>query len=459
MSESVSTDEHRKRDRSGCADRNRRRRGNRPPAPLCRRHRVWRLRSRTERAELTEELVSGLWERWRAEVDAGATPTMAADRAIAAFGGEVELGRELATVYHPRLYAATIGALLPSVVLAARRRPQGLDRTVWFVSLMAILAGLSAIAAFCVLSPTRAVIVSLLSAATAVIWALCARALLRGQRWALAMARLVVLIGLLIAAGSLAAREPSLNLLGGIALLALWPAFGDELAEWVRPSAAIGRRLGLALVVIPVTAFGALSFPQSLPELTATRAADLHLDVTATCGLSGTSVSGFSVVATFSWDRLDPWPRGLQPSSPPTDWMSLWVDGTPAVGSVAIETLRATHRYFQVAQAGGGTPEDLTDPGSDSLSNGLAGEPLPTWYQPGSAVGYGLGPPIPVDGLRPGHRYRVTWSLSLDSGPVANSISGFVVTYDHLDQVGLQAVATCATPAAGARIDPPFLLP
>ena len=413
---------------------------------------------RTERTELAEEFYSGLWEHWRADVDAGTSADVAADRAIAAFGGQAELARDLASVYHSHLYAATVGTLLPGAVSASRRLPVDTQFAIAFVVVMAALSALAAVTAFASLSPTRAIVVSLLSATTAAIWALCARALARGQRWALAVGRFLVVIALVIGAGSLLSGSPGIPIMGVFALVAMVPLFGRDLAEWVRPSPGIGWRLGLAVAVIPLAAMGAGFFPGLLPEVTAASANDLHLDAVATCPQSVSASNDLTVVATFKWDRLDPWPRGILPGSPPQDWISVWVQGMPAMGTIQMETLRSGRRYFQLHWGGGGTVQDVTEPG---LSFMIASDPPSDSDapRPGAAVGAGLGPAISVDDLRAGHQYQVTWSVLALQGSVVDSIDQVVVTYDHLGQVGVQAVATCQTGGTGVRVDPPFPLP
>lgn len=413
---------------------------------------------RTERTELAEEFYSGLWEHWRADVDAGTSADVAVDRAIAAFGGQTELGRDLASVYHSRLYAATVGTLLPGAVSASRQRPLDTQFAVAFVVVMAALSALAAVTAFASLSPTRAIVVSLLSATTAAIWALCARALARDQRWALAVGRFLVVIALVTGAGSLLSGNAGIPIMGVFALVAMVPLFGRDLAEWVRPSPGIGWRLGLAVAVIPLAAMGAGFFPGWLPEVTAASANDLHLDAVATCPQSASASNELTVVATFKWDRLDPWPGGILPGSPPQDWISVWIQGMPAMGAIQMDTLRGGSRYFQLHWRGGGTVEDLTEPGPSYMmvSDPPSDSDAP---KPGAAVGADLGPAIPVNDLRAGHRYQVTWSTLAVEAPVVDSIDHVVVTYDHLGQVGVQAVATCQSSGTGVRVDPPFPLP
>ena len=413
-----------------------------------------------ERDDITEELFSGLWEHWRAEMDAGATPEAAADRAVAAFGGQVQIGRDLAAVYHSRLYAATVGTLLPGVASATGQWPRGMGRTIWLLLISAALWALSAVVAFASLSPTRAVLVCALSVVTALIWAACARALVRGQRWALPVARLAVIVALVAAVQSLLTHFLTIDLIGAFALLALWPVFGTELSNWVRASEAIGHRLGLAVAVIPMLAIAAGTFPASIPELTATSPNDLHLEASVTCPATPTRPdqgTELNVVATFTWDRLDPWPRGIQPASSPQDWISAWIQGEPAVGAIGVETLRDGVRSFQPMWSSGGSVEDITEPDGNYLTQ--AGfDSVAGTFAAGSAAGPGLGTPIPLEELKAGHRYRVEWWATRQA-PLVVSIDRIVVTYEHLGSFGSQAVATCLASGTGHPIDPPFGLP
>jgi hypothetical protein len=68
-----------------------------------------------DREDIAEELYGHLWQRWRDALDAGASAAEAVETAIRSFGEAGRLGHEMTGAYHSRLYATTIGALLPAV--------------------------------------------------------------------------------------------------------------------------------------------------------------------------------------------------------------------------------------------------------------------------------------------------------------------------------------------------------
>ena len=71
-----------------------------------------------------------------------------------------------------------------------------------------------------------------------------------------------------------------------------------------------------------------------------------------------------------------------------------------------------------------------------------------------------MGPAIRVEDMRAGHRYEITWGESPLVRPVPiGTVRNVIVTYDHLDRFGSQAVAGCGSSATGVDVRPPFRLP
>ena len=77
-----------------------------------------------DRADLAEELYGHLWERWQDAIASGLDAEAAADQAIESFGEPARLGRDVTLAYHSRLYASTVGVLVPTVV-ESKAKPSG----------------------------------------------------------------------------------------------------------------------------------------------------------------------------------------------------------------------------------------------------------------------------------------------------------------------------------------------
>ena len=102
------------------------------PEEMLRRH-VDRILHRSavpadQQGDLLEELCGHLWQRWRAEMESGLDADGAALAAIQSFGGPDELAVDMTRAFHGRLFATTIGVLLPAVV-PPEGRPKGFTRS------------------------------------------------------------------------------------------------------------------------------------------------------------------------------------------------------------------------------------------------------------------------------------------------------------------------------------------
>ena len=79
---------------------------------------------RRDRDDLAEELYGHLWQRWQDALASGLDEEAAADQAIRSFGEPARLGRDVTLAYHSRLYASTVGVLVPTVA-DAKGKPRG----------------------------------------------------------------------------------------------------------------------------------------------------------------------------------------------------------------------------------------------------------------------------------------------------------------------------------------------
>jgi hypothetical protein len=418
----------------------------------------WASMPGTERRDLVEELYSGLWERWHDMVDGGTEPEAAVQRAIRAFGTPSAVGGEVTLAYHSRLYASTVGVLLPPVI-ARTAHPIGLRRVSLLLISTAAFFLVGAGIAATQLPPTRLVVLTLVFVAVATLCLVALRALLHGQRWALAFARLCVPIAIAAWVIGILERPIRIDLLGVAGLLALWPVLGSGLSDWVAPSRPVGRVLGTGVAGVLLAGVGLSIGGISVPEITAAGPSDLHLDVAVNCTIDGGSVTELIVTAGVVFDRLDVMPRGIQPRERPLDQIAIWIDGEPAIGVVLEEVIHDGRQIFQVAWPGyeilDRTAGDVRFRGDLTLSDAQYGPARPA----GAAVGAGLGPLIREDALQAGHRYEITWdNRTFGPGPIGK-VRSVIVTYDHLGNFGSRAVVACNSSAAGTALTPPFLLP
>ena len=91
----------------------------------------------------------------------------------------------------------------------------------------------------------------------------------------------------------------------------------------------------------------------AIPEVTAAGPANLQLTISVDCSSqphadsNGLIFAANLVTADFTWDRLDLWPSGvLRRNDTGVDYVSLWVEGTPAIGEEAAEFLGRDGNYY-----------------------------------------------------------------------------------------------------------------
>jgi hypothetical protein len=240
---------------------------------------------------------------------------------VAAFGGVDEMSRDFMVTYRGRLWASTIGQLLP--VVAAPGDAPGV--VVWlarFDRLIAIFSLVAAAALAVTAPPLTAVLGGLWGAfAAGVIW-LAALAIGRGQVWAVVLSGFVCFVNALIFVASLG-QPPggwtiSLNGLAGLLLLLRLLANLDEVSRWTQGSQPISNRLGWP-IGIPLVGWALIAgFAGHVPDPTQIGPSDVHATALVTCAVpAGATEQGEPLVPTatidlrVTYDRVDAWPRGL----------------------------------------------------------------------------------------------------------------------------------------------------
>jgi len=416
-----------------------------------------------DRDDLAEELYGHLWQRWQDALAAGLDEDAAADQAIRSFGQPARLSRDVTLAYHSRVYASTIGVLVPTVV-NAKAKPRAYF-VVWLVHMAALFAvtGLL-IRAVTEWTPVRAGIgiAGGLLAYLAVIAAFAAYN--ARQRWALGFTRLELPLlfwwGALLVWAGMPAEDlagSAVGLLFGCAIVALSQTPAEDPRSSGRPALV---RLALSFVPrdwrlrslsawmyerpIPrrllVGLSGMLIVGSALPfvalnvaDPTQIGAADMQVGLTVACTRSASGdVSAVDITASFMFHRTDMWPNGLaNPGGSPTDEIALAVEASrPASGPMAALGMTRVP-----------SGRDATD--SSPLAVDSAGGPdgRALWAIPDSAR------------LKAGHRYEVTWNYAVDApGLGLRDLSGATFGYDHLGRFYLQATASCGQTSVGRPV-------
>jgi hypothetical protein len=272
-----------------------------------------------DRQDVAEELLGHLDARYSDGRATGLAPDDAASRAIAGFGGADVIGREFMESYHGRLWASTIGQLLP--VGQAAGHPPGV--VVWmarFDRAMALFSVLAAVALLLTASPVRAAVgVTLGIAAAGILW-LAAEALRRGQIWAVAVSAFALLFNAVTFFASLG-QPPggwtiSINGLIGLLLLIWLLADIPAVTDWVAGSTTLGERLGWPIGIAVIAWALMAAFGPSLPDPTQIGPEDIDASASVTCAATtledGTHiVPAPTVVIVIAYHRTDLAPRGI----------------------------------------------------------------------------------------------------------------------------------------------------
>jgi hypothetical protein len=403
-----------------------------------------------DRADLAEELYGHLWQRWQDALASGMDEEAAADQAIRSFGQPARLSQDVTLAYHSRLYASTIGVLLPTVVVP-REKPRAYW-TFWLIHFLTFFAIINlGVRALMEWTPLRAGVglAGCLVAYVAVFTAFGAYG--ARQRWALGFARFELPFlfwwGALLAWSGMPAEQLQASMVGlmvGSVVMAIAqsPPRADDspgrpapvrvalsfvprdwrlrsLSAWMydRP---IPRRLlvGLSgmLIVGSALPFVALN----IADPTQIGPADMQVELSVACTRSTSGdVDTVDVTASFLFRRADLWPNGLmRAGGGPTDEIALAVEGARPNGVPMITP--------QLTQAA--TGRDTTD-----------GSPL-TFGSTGQDGRSAMALPDSTR-FKAGHLYEVTWNYSV--APGLRDITPAVFGYDHLERFYLQSKASC----------------
>lgn len=401
-----------------------------------------------DRDDLAEELYGHLWQRWQDALAAGLDEEAAAEEAIRSFGEPARLGREVTLAYHSRLYASTIGILLPTVA-EPKEKPRGywiiyflLFTTFWVMTMVLTRTWMDG-------TPLRAGIGFSGTLMAYLAAGLVMFAFRRRQRWALNFARLELLllvwwIGLFCWGNPPELPAIALGAAGGLGMAALtmsqpWrlrplSSWRDlrlrALSNWMyeRP---VPRRLlvGLAAVLIVASALPVVAL--NIADPTQIGPADLGVGLSVACARNDAGdLRTVAVTASFVFHRTDVWPNGLMRAlggGGPADSVALAVEGSQPAGTPMV-ALSLTQ---------GPTGSDTTAASPLAVdSAGQDGRAL--WSIPESAR------------LQAGHRYEVTWSYAVSSG--LRDLTPVTFGYDHLERFYLQATAGCGQTGSGQTV-------
>jgi uncharacterized membrane protein YhaH (DUF805 family) len=420
-----------------------------------------------DRADLAEELYGHLWQRWQDALASGLDEEAAADQAIRSFGRPARLSRDVTLAYHSRLYASTIGVLLPTVVVP-REKPRAYW-TFWLIHFATFFAITSlGVRTLMEWTPVRAGIgiAGCLLAYLAVLAAFGAYG--ARQRWALGFARFELPFlfwwGALLAWSGMPAEQLQASVVGllvGFLVMAIAqsPTRADQspgrpalvrlalsfvprdwrlrsLSAWMydRPIPR-GLLVGLSgmLIVGSALTFVALN----VADPTQIGPADMQVQLSVACTQSASGdVSAVDVTASFLFKRADLLPNGLSRAvsgGGPTDQIALAVEGARPNGIPMITP--------QLTQAA--TGRDITD--GSPLTFGSTG-------QDGRSV---MALPDSAS-FKAGHRYEVTWNYAV--APGLRDITPVVFGYDHLERFYLQAKASCGETGTAQRVSQLYVI-
>ena len=408
------------------------------------------------RTELAEELYGHLLERWEALVAGGVAPDEAAHRAIRTFGRPAEVGRELTRSFHGRLWASTIGVLIPGDTRIDETRPGLIGWLRLGVAIEAVLM-LLGVAAALADPPLQALLAGVPAAASFFLLIGAYIALGRGRRWALHVA-VVALLGDLFEWFT-APHPPGvfISFTGLLAVALLFAIWNTQLGAgpWFERGARPGKWSTLGLAGIVAVAHAGYAVGPVIGDPTQVTARDLDLRLVVVCGPSPDEVGfqAMTATVTLTWARHDLVPNGLVNAfSGPrdSDAMSvkaIWVDGPPIDPDVPSNWALTDSPpnqpwlepgYESSPDAGARvTLEPPIDQTDDPLGIGIVD---PTIAAPGFPAG------ILPDLMAPGHAYSATWRFG-QLAPVP--WPSIVVRYVHDYRFAFEASAACGETAVG----------
>jgi hypothetical protein len=410
---------------------------------------------RNVRDDLEEELLGHLVERWRAHVADGLDEATAAERAIGNFGTPARLGSELGRTYHSRLWASTIGVLLPAVAGPAER-PSAVAWLRFVLGLLLVL-NVVAVVALSTLTPLHLVIVAAALIVSTAGIVLAFKALGRAQPWALDYAVwatvLMLVVGLLdviAAEQSATITIPLGSILAAVVLLTVrgqWAALQRFVAGSSRPRVALV--LAIAASLLAPMAPRVLA---AIPDPTQASADDLELRIEMNCGrhevrpqfgpvIPDAQVA--TIVVDATWAHTDLLPLGFE----------RFFSGPDDADTAAIRVHDFSMPWLW-SDDDGPTIVDLTTGGtlgtwgSTAQSNSLL---------PDDVLGV-MTIALERHEVHPDHTIRMTWELYW-GGDGRGAWPQLDVYYAHLERFLLAGDVTCNGIRQGAVVDPASVEP
>lgn len=373
-----------------------------------------------QRADLAEELFGHLVERWRALVTDGVEPDRAARRAIVEFGGARRIGQDLTRAYHGHFWASTVGVLLPAV---GARVPQ--PRAVWWLGVSlrfyAVVYALLSAALALNASPMIALVLLLFAVPAIAFLFLAAAALPRRQRWALDLALVVNVIGLVLGLREMFTTPGlfSLNVVASGLILAIAAVERQTLGRWVRRSRPVRNTLAIAILVVVLGFFVLPAAARDLPDPTQAQPDDLYVELAIEC-----HPRRVILTADVRWDRTSLLPGGLANLDQYGDVLVLdqsseqvWrLDNSP--------TLVQPNNGNTVAE-----PGEAYAPNQERTVLALRGMHV-------IQIGW--------DALEPGVTYRATWIFIANDDIRDPDMLQVGVEYIHADRFRWETLADCA---------------
>ena len=400
----------------------------------------------SDREDLVEELYGHLWQRWQDGMANGLSSDAAADAAIGSFGEASRLGRDMTSAYHSRLYASTIGVLLPAVA-GGGDEPQGYGRArslLFLTGLFAVIGGAIFLSGQ---TPVR-----LFVGASAMLVAFCMtvlayRALGRRQSWALVYVRVLALGFIAEGIIEFVVKPATVSLMGVVAIVVLPAAFGPDLAGWVSVSRRTGKALG-AVIVASVLLYSVPLAASVMPDPTQASAADLSITVSEACTRTAGLVMSGTVTASIRWARTDFMPYGLRTGMSQTDEFGV---------SSASDTYllpNAPQFPYGLDDEVVGTTFTLVD--TETGRNAAADVTMTSWPPFFEVGAFNLG--IDPGTIQAGRTYVATFVFVSQRAAGLPDDPAFRIRYDHQGRWGIQAFATCTRPGVASPVttpDPP----
>jgi hypothetical protein len=419
-----------------------------------------------DREDIAEELYGHLWLCWQEALSAGASAAEAAETAIRSFGEPGRLGREMTGAYHSRLYATTIGVLLPAATPPPGKL-WGYRRLRLLLAMGAIVQMLSVWIALTQMTPLRFALFACGAGLALALNVLAFRAFGRGQRWALRYCQLSLAVILAQGAASVFAAHSGTTTIPILGLIGLWmlrPAIGAEMAAWFSHCRPIGRILAVALVVAVVAGYGVPFVAGAVPDPTQVSASDLDLRASAVCMRdSSGGVVAIDVHTTVHWRRLDLFPYGLARGSAPESSPDGFESGVAASGGRDAADLRTA---WVAIPSHVPTYIISGDPQSSSPNgpvDGLILGPAESLVRIDPYVLASDGVEFSPGSLHAGWTYEIVQHLSwqdVSAQPESTTPPPvdplIIVRYAHLDRFVVQALASCDRPGSGVEVALPY---